>query len=157
MQFYQEAGLLVLGSRLKRIGDNFINDVNRIYSAHHIAFDASWFPVFYILSQRKEVSIVELAIDLNISHSAVSQMVKNLSDKGLLKSKASKIDARQKVISFTVSGSKLFLKIKPVWDALQHAMEELTKTSGILSILTELEENLNRQSLYHRIENKLSK
>lgn len=160
MQFYREAGFLVLGSRLRRIGDNFINDVNKTYAAHDIDFDAAWFPVFYILSNKKEVSIIEIATDLNLSHSAVSQMVKNLSEKGLLKSRSSKVDARQKAISFTAKGSKLFLKIKPVWNALQQAMEELfetkNKSNNILQLLTDMEVNLNKESLYSRIENKLS-
>lgn len=161
MQFYQEAGFLVLGSRLRRLGNNFIKDVNKIYNAQQINFDASWFPVFYILSRKKEVSIIEIANDLNISHSAVSQMVSKLTEKGLLKSKLSTTDARQKTISFTSKGSKLFLKIKPIWDALQQSMQELSestiKSKTMLHLLTDLEERLQEESLYNRIENKLPK
>ena len=36
MNFYQDLGFLVFGSRLKRLGDIFINDVNRIYKDYKI-------------------------------------------------------------------------------------------------------------------------
>lgn len=157
MHFYQQAGFLVLGSRLRRLGDNLINDVNTVYRNHNIDFDASWFPIFYILSVEKEVSINEIANELKISHSAVSQMVKSLTDKGYLKSRLSSVDARQKAISFTVKGSRLFSKIQPVWKALQQAMEELFGSQNVLNLLTSSEERLAEQSLLDRIEDKLLK
>ena len=129
MNFYQDLGFLVFGSRLKRLGDTFINDVNRIYKNHKIPFDASWFPVFYILSQKKEVSIKEISDNLNVSHSAISQLINNLQQKGLIKSIISKKDARHKAITFTVKGEKLLQKIQPVWNALEKAMTELAEES----------------------------
>jgi DNA-binding MarR family transcriptional regulator len=101
MNFYQDLGFLVFGSRLKRLGDIFINDVNRIYKDHKIEFDASWFPVFYILSLKEEISIKEISDNLNVSHSAISQLINNLHQKGLIKSVVSKKDARHKAITFT--------------------------------------------------------
>src|SRR4249920_546038 len=143
MNFYQELGFLVFGSRLKRLGDTFINDVNSIYKDHKIEFDASWFPVFYILSQKKEVSIKEISDDLKVSHSAISQLISSLQQKGLIKSVVSKKDARHKTITFTPKGEKLLQKIRPVWNALEKAMEELveesTHSKKILKALTTIE------------------
>lgn len=159
MNFYQQSGFLVFGSRLKRLGDSFINDVNRIYKNHKRQFDASWFPVFYILSQKKEVSIKEISEELNVSHSAVSQLVSSLQSKGLIKSVVSKKDARHKAITFTSKGEKLLEKIKPVWNALQTAMEALANESlqskKVLSALTKIENNLAEKSLFERIEDNL--
>src|ERR1700712_1843182 len=107
MNFYQQLGFLVFGSRLKRLGDTFINDVNRVYKNHKIEFDTSWFPVFYILSQKKEVSIKEISDDLNVSHSAISQLVSSLQQKGLIKCVISKKDARHRAITLTSKGEKL--------------------------------------------------
>ena len=159
MNFYQQLGFLVFGSRLKRLGDTFINDVNRIYKNHKIDFDASWFPVFYILSQRKEVSIKEISGELNVSHSAISQLVSGLQQKGLIKSVASKKDARHKAITFTAKGEKLLKKIKPVWIALQKAMEELTAentpSKKVLPALAGIEESIQDKNLFERIEQHL--
>ena len=159
MNFYQQLGFLVFGSRLKRLGDTFINEVNRIYKNHKIDFDASWFPVFYILSQRKEVSIKEISGELNVSHSAISQLVSGLQQKGLIKSVTSKKDARHKAITFTAKGEKLLKKIKPVWIALQKAMEELTAentpSKKVLPALAGIEESIQDKNLFERIEQHL--
>ncbi len=157
MNFYQDLGFLVFGSRLKRLGDTFINDVNRIYKNHKIQFDASWFPVFYILSQKDEVSIKEISNNLKVSHSAISQLVSNLQQKGLIKSVTSKTDARHKHIMLTARGKKLLEKIKPVWTALEKAMNALADESGsnskkILKALTGIETNLSRKGFFERIE-----
>lgn len=156
MNFYQSLGFLVFGSRLKRLGDTFLNEVSHIYKAHKIPFDASWFPVFYILSRRNEVSIKDIADELNTSHSAASQMVSNLEEKGLIKTTTAADDARRKVVSFTAKGSKLLLKIQPVWEALQQAMQELAQEGAhsvqILNALTELENNIQVTSLFERVE-----
>jgi DNA-binding MarR family transcriptional regulator len=156
MNFYQDLGFLVFGSRLKRLGDTFINDVNRIYKDNRIDFDASWFPVFYILSKKKEISIKEIADDLKVSHSAISQLISSLQNKGLIKSVVSKKDARHRVITFTAKGEKLLQKIQPVWNALEKAMNELAEESAhskkILKSLTGLESGIKEKSLFERID-----
>jgi len=156
MNFYQDLGFLVFGSRLKRLGDTFINDVNCIYKDHKIEFDASWFPVFYILSQKKEVSIKEISDDLKVSHSAISQLISSLQQKGLIKSVVSKKDARHKAITFTAKGEKLLQKILPVWNALEKAMNELVEESAgskkILKALTAIESGIKERNLFERID-----
>lgn len=159
MNFYQQLGFLVFGSRLKRLGEACINDVNRIYKNHSIQFDASWFPVFYILSQKKEISIKEISAALNVSHSAISQLISGLQQKGLIRSVVSKKDARHKAITFTAKGEKLLEKIKPVWNALQKAMEGLAaqqiQSKKILAALAGIEESLQQKNLFERIEDHL--
>lgn len=156
MNFYQNLGFLVFGSRLKRLSDTFLNDVNRIYKDHKIDFDASWFPIFYILSEQKEVSIKEISDELMVSHSAISQLVSGLQNKGLIKSVVSKNDARHKAITFTAKGERLLQKILPVWNALEKAMNELAEESShskkILKSLTGLESGIKEKSLFDRID-----
>lgn len=159
MNFYQQLGFLVFGSRLRRLSETFLSDVNNIYKAHKISFDASWFPVFYILSQEGEVSIRQISDSLGITHSAASQMVSNLQEKGLIKSTVSKKDARHKVVAFTVKGQKLLQKIQPVWQALQTAMNELgggeAESQKLLGSLTRIEERMQDKTLFKRIESHL--
>jgi len=159
MNFYQQLGFLVFGSRLRRLSEAFLSDVNSIYKTHKIAFDASWFPVFYILSQDGEVSIRQISGQLGITHSAASQMVSNLQEKGLIKSSVSKKDARHKVVAFTAKGQKLLQKIQPVWNALNQAMIELgggeAESNKLLAALMQLENRMKEKSLFERIEDYL--
>jgi len=159
MNFYQSLGYLFFGTRLKRLSEAYLNDVNKVYHKQKIDFDASWFPVFYILSENAEVSIRHLSNELLISHSAASQMVSNLQQKGYIKSVVSKKDARHKVVTFTAKGQKLLQKVQPVWKALQEAMEELasekSQSKKILDALTAMEINLQQQSLFERVQKKI--
>ena len=161
MKFYQSLGYLLFGTRLKRLSETFLKDVNKIYRMHKINFDASWFPVFYLLSANGEVSIRTISDALHISHSAASQMVSSLQQKGLVKSEVSKKDARHKVVAFTAKGQRLLQKVQPVWTALQQAMQDLSKESvqaqKILNALTAIENSLQKTRLYKRVENKLNK
>ncbi|BAV06282.1 DNA-binding transcriptional regulator, MarR family [Filimonas lacunae] len=159
MNLYQSLGFLVFGSRLKRLSDTFLSDVNRIYKAHDIAFDAAWFPVFYILSQEDAVTISSIATQLEVTHSAASQLVSNLQEKGLVKAGTNAEDARKKVVSFTPKGKKILDQVLPVWTALQTAMEQLVaegpNSAHMLQAISEMEAGLAREPLLSRIENNL--
>ncbi len=86
-------------------------------------------------------------------------MVSSLQKKGLIQAIISKKDARHKAITFTAKGKKLLERIKPVWNALQKAMTELTDqnlhSKKILSALTGLEKSVQQKNLFERIEEHL--
>ncbi|MEJ2628142.1 MAG: helix-turn-helix domain-containing protein, partial [bacterium] len=73
--FYRRVGELILGTRLKRISDKFLTDVSKIYKKLNIPFEVSWFPIFYLLNEKGKLSVTDLARELEITHSAVSQMI----------------------------------------------------------------------------------
>jgi DNA-binding MarR family transcriptional regulator len=155
MNFYESLGYLVLGSRLRRLSETFLGDVNRIYSSHKLKFDAAWFPVFYILSRQQSVSIKDIADELVISHSSVSQLVSALQQKGLIKTTTATDDARKKVVEFTAKGKKLQQQIEPVWKALSQAMEELVNegkhSKALLKAIGETEQLMAEKSLFDRV------
>ena len=159
MKLYQSVGYLMFGTRLKRLSETFLNDVNKLYKKQKIQFDASWFPIFYLLSQESEISIKQIAENLYISHSAASQMVSHLQEKGFITSVVSKKDGRLKVVTLTTKGTHLLQKIEPLWAVLQNTMEELVQeykhSQKILQALTEIENALNHKTLLNRLDEKL--
>jgi phage-related holin len=56
-------------------------EINRIYQNEGIEFEASWFPVFYLLSKNESLSIKELSEQTGVSHPAASQLITNLKNK----------------------------------------------------------------------------
>ncbi len=159
MAFYEQTGVLVFGSRLRRLSESFLADVNRIYKFHGIPFDASWFPIFYLLSGEESLSIRDLSEALETSHSAASQLVSKLQEKGLLKTVADKSDARRKKVAFTAKGQKLLKQVKPIWKAVQAAMDELLQESPenrqFMAAIWSTEQSLAQQSVFNRIEKHL--
>jgi len=161
MNLYQRLGYLVLGSRLRRISEYFLAEITRAYQNEGIEFDASWFPVFYLLSQNNSLSIKELSEQTGVTHPAASQLVTNLKQKGLLMATTSITDARKQLITLTPKGRLLLAEVLPVWDALLQAMEEIANNEpgchDLLPAITSLENALQSFSLADKISEHLSK
>ncbi|HVW12887.1 MAG TPA: MarR family winged helix-turn-helix transcriptional regulator [Mucilaginibacter sp.] len=160
MNFYEELGYLVLGSRMRRLSEAFLSEVNKTYQSLGIPFDASWFPVFYLLSKNERLSIKELSESTGVSHPAASQLVANLKNKKLIKTTTSSHDGRLQYVQLTKAGRDLLERILPVWDALKEAMDELTEKdaecSHLLPALTALESSFRSTGLSGRISEKLA-
>src|SRR4051812_47292996 len=125
MNLYKRLGYLVLGSRLRRISEAFLAEINRAYQQEGIEFEASWFPIFYLLSQHDTLSIKELSEQTEVSHPAASQLITNLKQKDLLTTTTSAADGRKQLVAFTEKGKQLLARIKPVWDAVDASMNEM--------------------------------
>src|ERR1700679_806041 len=125
MNLYQSLGYLVLGSRLRRLSDNFLSEINRAYQNEGIDFDASWFPVFYLLSKNEALSIKELSEQTEVSHPAASQLITNLKNRDLVTSATCANDGRRQLVTLTEKGHALLEQILPVWMAIVSAMDDL--------------------------------
>ncbi|WP_158796083.1 MarR family winged helix-turn-helix transcriptional regulator [Pedobacter sp. L105] len=159
MNYYQSLGYLVLGSRLKRLSEVFLSEINKAYRAEGIVFETTWFPVFYLLSENNSLSIQELCEQIEVTHPAASQLISNLKSKGLVAATTSKEDARKQLIKLTPEGKKLLKKILPVWDAIRETMEEVagggSESHAILNTLTTLEEAFKSTNIVKSITEKI--
>lgn len=159
MSFYPSLGYLVFGSRLRRLSEYFLMEVNKVYEQAGIAFDASWFPVFYLLSKQQSIPMIDISEQLEISHSAVSQMVTNLKKKGLLKTTPCKEDGRRQLVAFSKKGEELLHQIQPIWEAITSAMNELAmenkQSQQVLAAIAQIEQAVQQKSLSERIKQQL--
>jgi DNA-binding MarR family transcriptional regulator len=160
MNFYEELGYLVLGSRMRRLSEAFLSEINRTYQNAGINFDASWFPVFYLLSKHDSISIKELSDTTGVSHPAASQLVTNLKLKKLLKTTTSSADGRLQLVQLTKTGRALLEQIIPVWDAINITMEELVhsdpESEHLLAAISGVERSFRAMSLSDKIGAKLT-
>lgn len=160
MNFYESLGYLVLGSRLRRLSESFLSEINKAYQAAGIEFDASWFPVFYLLLNNGTLSIKELSDTIGVSHPAASQLVANLKNRKLIKTTTSAEDGRRQLVQLTKAGHALLDRILPIWEAMSQAMEELTNSEPecqhLLPAITAVENKFRSVSLSEKINEKLS-
>lgn len=151
MDFYQSLGYLIFGSRLRRLSEYYIGELNKVYQSLDIPFDTSWFPFFYIFSTSKEIALVDLANQLQISHSSVSQMINNLKQKKLVKTIKAKNDGRKQLVKLTPEGILLLNEIKPIWTAITESMtsieEQNQSIKPLLDALSTLETELKKHPL----------
>ena len=154
MNFYSNTGELLFGTWLKRISNQFQQDILKIYNHYGIKFELSWFPVFYILREEKEISVTELATKLEVSHPAIIQVLKTLEEKNYVSSKQSSSDKRKNVIQLTPSGISFMEQAEPIWEKIKNIMDKMFEdgkyTKKLIPALTEFEELMADNGLYKR-------
>jgi len=160
MNLYQSLGYLVMGSRLRRLSEVFLSEINRAYQNEGIDFDASWFPVFYLLSKNDALSIKELSEQTEVSHPAASQLITNLKNKNLVTSATCADDGRRQLVTLTDKGRELLHQIMPVWDAILASMDELIagnpECHNLLTGVAAMEKVFKQNSLSGNISHHLS-
>jgi DNA-binding MarR family transcriptional regulator len=159
LTFYKRHGELIFGTRLRRISEKFLADVSKIYKTLNIPFETGWYPIFFLLNKRGRLSITEIAKDLEITHSAVSQMVGTLEMNNLVCLLNDKNDKRRRLITFSEKGRKLMGTLTPIWKTIRREMEilmaERANSAYLLAALDELEESFEKTSVYDRVMNAL--
>jgi DNA-binding MarR family transcriptional regulator/GNAT superfamily N-acetyltransferase len=147
MDLFNDAGLLIIGTRLKKLGDRFLNEISQVYKKQDIPFEPVWFPVFFLLHKKGSLSLTEIASQLEVSHSAISQMITQLVNKKMVEIQPDESDARIKKIIFSSKGQKLIDQILPVWEALQKSISQIIPAGihpdDFMRILSEVESKLN--------------
>lgn len=158
--FYQSLGFLVFGSRLRRLSEYFLMEVNKVYEQEGIPFDASWFPVFYVLSRKQPMPLIDIADTLEVSHSAISQLVTSLRKKGLVKTAPCPDDGRRQLVMLTRKGEELLQQVQPVWEAIAEAMGEVASANKqsrqLLEAIGQVEQAVQHTPLSTRISSRLS-
>jgi DNA-binding MarR family transcriptional regulator len=159
MSFYREIGLLMLGTRLKRISDKFFQEMAQIYREQNIKFEIPWFPVLYLLLKEGSISMTEISKELEVSHSAISQIVTNMQKQKLIRITSDGSDARRKLLKLTPKGLDLVEAIDPVWkvidQTLNHHLLGGKYRNEFLKQLDLLENELNGHIILDQVMRKL--
>ncbi|NJL35651.1 MAG: GNAT family N-acetyltransferase [Leptolyngbyaceae cyanobacterium SM1_4_3] len=153
MDFYSQVGKVALGSRLRRLSETFTEDAARIYALCETNLDPKWFPVFYVLSHQESASITEIAQKIGHSHPSVSQIVKEMSKKGLVKLGKSAEDGRVSVVKLSNTGKQLIPNLeKQLLDVTQVAEDLIAEMQHDLwKAIEEVEFLLAHKSFFERV------
>ncbi len=153
MDLISELPELAFASRLKRLSEQLMRDVNRIYQNLQVPFEARWFTLLYTLNQHSPMRITALAAVLRVTHTAINQSVAEMKEAGLASTSKNKEDERQCLVRITSYGKEVARKLEPVWQEIFDVTRELINCSGcdLLSGLREIENELKESSLYERV------
>lgn len=153
MSFFAIAGQMALGSRLRQLAEVVTNDAQKIYDLYGVDIDARWFPVLFMLLQKDSASISELAEDIGQTHASISQIVKEMTKRGLIKSGKSKHDARVTVVSLTPKARKMSDDLTTQCSDINSALNDVFKSinCNLWNDLNAFGYELNRKSLYERV------
>ena len=153
MDIFNQLGELALGSRLKRLSDQIMRHGARIYQANDIDFEPKWFPVFYSLSRKAPLRVTEMAQELGVSHAAISQVVRELLQKKLIKAVKDPDDGRKRLLSLSDKGLQLLPRLEEIWNDIAVAFHEMINAhqSNIIDSIREVEQSFNESPLDQRV------
>ncbi|WP_108802279.1 MarR family transcriptional regulator [Aquimarina sp. Aq107] len=149
----QEFGELGLGSRLNRLSEYLMKETQIIYNRLQIDFDPYLFPIFKIIVDQKNTTTSEIQEQLQYTQPAITQAIKKLLTKGLIKFEVDKKDKRKKLFQLSSKGKKTHVQLIPVWDAIDKQVKWLTEGSSISLTrhLTYMENQFKEKPLSKRI------
>ena len=124
-----QLGVLTLGPRLRRLTDLLYHQSDEIYRRSGLDFQASWFPIMFLLADQEAVSVTEMAIQMRQTHSAVSQVVKKLINKGYIERFKDESDLRRSDLVLTDAGADLIVKLQPVWSSLVDVLNDMVDST----------------------------
>ena len=153
MDIFNQLGELALGSRLKRLSDQIMRHGARIYQANDIDFEPKWFPVFYSQSRQSPLRVTEMAQELGVSHAAISQVVRELLQKKLIKAVKDPHDGRKRLLSLSDKGLQLLPRLEEIWNDIAVAFHEMINAhqTNIIDGIREVEHSFLESPLDERV------
>lgn len=143
---------LVLGNLLQRLTENLRKEAQLFYKSQNIDFEPKWFPVIYVLSQKKAISVVELSQEIGYSHPTTISLLKELEKKDLIGSAKDAKDERKRLITLTEKANELIQQLQPLWAVMTQALVELTDTeNNLFKAINEVNQNLKTKNLFDRM------
>src|SRR4051812_9393477 len=152
-EFFDTVGKLALGSRLRMLTAKFTEDAKRIYELYDVALAPKWFPVFYVLLENAEKTITEVANEIGHSQPSVSNIIREMSKKGLILEKRASTDGRRNVVKLSKKGLALKQKIKDQYTDFNDVVESISalKRNDLWKAIEEWEFLLEQKSLLQRV------
>lgn len=151
-------GGAALGARLRRASERIDRDSTRVYAALNVRFEQRWYGVLrQLIEHDRPLAVGEIAAILRITHVSVSETSRSMEKAGLIASSPAPEDARRRLLALTPQGRALAAEMAPLWDAFIAAAQELNDEAGdVVRLLDQLDEALDRRSIFERIMSRIS-
>ncbi|GAA6768015.1 hypothetical protein AAFH68_39670 [Flavobacterium sp. CGRL1] len=152
MEFFDKVGKAALGSRLRLMTAVITDDASKIYELYGVDFVPKWFPVFYILTEERELTITEIANEIGHSQPSVSKIIQEMSNAGIVKESKTD-DKRKNNVVLTEKGVLLSQKIQQQLKDIDVAIDGIISESkhNLWAALEEWEFLLEQKSMFKRV------
>jgi DNA-binding MarR family transcriptional regulator/GNAT superfamily N-acetyltransferase len=147
---------LELLPQLKRITDVLLSQTQELYNRHGKKIKSSWLSFLVTIKTHPNSDVKDLAQLRNVSSSAVSQVLKELSANELVEISTSK-ESRSKLIRTTAKGEELLLSISPELKMIEAALAEAlgNRIDNFINDLNVLEASIKQKPIYKRIQSSI--
>lgn len=149
-----EKGSLFLGSRLKRLADQFQASAGKILERSGLKIQPAHQAIMVALESER-LTVGQLAQAVGSSQPGVTRAIGQLTDLGLVTTTRGE-DQRERLLSLTAEGQKVLEHARStVWPAVQTSVDALCEglSGALLDQLAELESRLKALPFDARVEN----
>lgn len=153
MDFYEMAGKMAVGSRLRKLSDVLTENAAKVYEVYGVDLEPRWFPVFYTIAKTEGLGVTEIAQSIGQSHASVSQIIAKMKKKGLIKEVKDQTDGRKNVMGLSEKGVVVSKKLDQQMIDVKSASEELLAEMqyDLWKSIEEMEHLLEQRALYERV------
>lgn len=154
MDFFNQAGKIALGSRLRHFSETVTEDATKIFELYGVFdFSPKWFPVFYILSSDGPTMVTEIANKIDHSQPSVTKIVNEMIKAKIVEKNLYTIDKRKRVVQLTKQGEEIAVKFEQSYRDLDLAIDGIIaeSTLNLWNALAEWELLLEQKSLLKRV------
>ncbi|WP_029906601.1 bifunctional helix-turn-helix transcriptional regulator/GNAT family N-acetyltransferase [Prevotella sp. 10(H)] len=154
MDFFNQTGKMAIGSRLRMLTDLITENASQIYRLYDVDLKAKWFPVFFVLSAGESKTITAIAKEIGHSHPSVSNIIKEMVAKGLVKELKDKTDGRRNVVGLSAKGKLVAEKLTEQYVDVTAAIDSIScqTKNDLWKAIEEWEFLLSEKSLLKRVE-----
>jgi DNA-binding MarR family transcriptional regulator/ribosomal protein S18 acetylase RimI-like enzyme len=154
----EQFGVLTLGSRLKRLSDHLFAQVQDLYVQCNIPISSTYFPILRLLQKTGELSVVEIAEHLHLSHPAVSKQTTKMLKEYLLEKKSDERDHRRSSLQLSQKGLEAMARVEPVLKEMKIIIEQMTafSSTNFMEGLDQLERQVFNGSLANKVLDRLA-
>lgn len=153
MDFFNKTGKMAIGSRLRMLTDRITEDAAVIYRMYGVDVKPKWFPVFFVLSQEGAKPVTAIAKEIGHSHPSVSNIIKEMAAKGLVREMKDKADGRRNLVILSAKGKKMAEILTVTFLDVATAIEQISgqTQNDLWKAIEEWENLLSEKSLLQRV------
>lgn len=147
-------GYLMLGTRLRRIGEALQGDATRIAAAHGVTIQSSQYPFLAALDRFGAMNVGDMARAVGMTQPGVTRAIGQLAKLRMVRVKTGSTDRRERIISLTAAGRRqIELGKSEVWPLVERAVADLCGSlkGPLLDQLMTMEKELAARPLDQRI------
>lgn len=142
---------LAYGKRLRQLSQLVDRDATRLYALLGVEFEQRWFGVLNELTRHGQLSVRDLAKNLEITHASVSETRKSLEKKGYISASPDPKDGRRRLLALTDKGLAFMTDMEPAFKALESVAQELDQEfETLMTMLNDLHHALKQKSIFER-------
>jgi len=152
-KFFDRAGPMAIGTRLRLLSERLARDAAQIYRHYGLDFEVRWFPVLYALMERDGQSVGELTEATGQSQVSVSQIIKAMAERHIVALRPSASDGRKTVVRLTAAARARSDALRKQIDDVGRVMDEMLGATrhNLWQALDEFEAQLDKKGFFDRV------